>query len=105
MVLRPECRHEFPLGVEAAPLLRRVGVLFDQTLTRTGVLLFRDEPTADVVTAYIQCSKFEGSDKSSRSALEDIHGNVYAQMIGVLQFVRRHTSHVLNTSLTALQGR
>jgi hypothetical protein len=94
MLLRPECRHEFPLGVEAASFLKRVGVLFNQTLTKSGVLLFWDEPTVELVTAYIQCVKFERSDKSSRSALEDIHGNAYAQIVGAVEFVRRHTLHV-----------
>jgi hypothetical protein len=90
-LLKPERRRDFPLGLQPSAFLERNGLLVNGSLTRTGVLLFHSDPDTELVSAYVQCALFDAEQKRKSKTTESIRGNVYGQIAGSIDFVRRNT--------------
>ncbi len=93
--LRPEVRQaELTDDLDAATFLARANLLLDGKLYAAGVLLFTDQPHVLVPTAYVQCVRYSGLDKTSAQTGRDWYGPIFAQLTGAMTFIESHIDKV-----------
>lgn len=95
--LRPSSIESSLTQLDDAELLSHLGVLdADGALTRSGVLLFANEPAKFIPSAVVQCASYDGIEKSSRREIVTYSGPVVEQIEHSLEFVRVRTSRLFS---------
>ena len=86
--LREGRKQEYPPTLRPWEFLTRIGVSKNDLLTRTGALLFAEDPTIACPTAIVQCVQYHGNDLSaSRSEPATFNGTIYDQITATFDFV------------------
>jgi hypothetical protein len=85
--LRSDNKERYPDSLSAQEFLARTGALLGSSLTRAGVLLFGSRPDRLLPTAMIQCSHYDGIDRSAPRQVIDITGPITRQIIAAHKFI------------------
>ncbi|MFC6094705.1 tetratricopeptide repeat protein [Saccharothrix lopnurensis] len=88
--LRPEVAARHPGALEPWKFLERAGLVVNDVLTATGVLLFGRNPTALFPAAVVKCVHYYGPDRSALRDTETFEGTVIEQITLARDFVARH---------------
>ncbi|MEV8437509.1 tetratricopeptide repeat protein [Actinosynnema sp. NPDC051121] len=88
--LRPEVVARHPAGLQPWEFLERAGLVVDDALTATGVLLFGRNPTAVFPAAVVKCVRYHGPDRAATRDAETFEGPVPEQIAAARDFIARH---------------
>jgi tetratricopeptide (TPR) repeat protein len=91
--MRPEVVDEYPHTLTEWDFLHRIGLRAGGRLTRTGVLLFGEDPSPVGPAAHVMCVCYHGVDRASRREIVSENGNVRRQIDGALRFVADRVQH------------
>ena len=86
--LRDEIATRHSAALTAWEFLARADLSFDrQQLTRTGALLFAQNPTTACKTAIVKCVRYHGVDRAAEREAITFDGTVPAQIVAAREFV------------------
>jgi tetratricopeptide (TPR) repeat protein len=85
--LRPEDREKLSDALDDVTFLERAQLAKNGFLYGAGILLFTERPTDHALTAYVQCVRFRGRDRSAAQENKVLDGPVAAQMTGAMEFI------------------
>ncbi len=82
-------RGAFPAD-NAEAVLRRLGLLTDDGMTRAGIVLFGVRPSQYFPQAQVHCALFAGTEALEFIDMQVVGGDLFAQVEGALDFVTRN---------------
>ena len=85
--LREDIAAEYPQSLSAGEFLHRTYLAREGRLTRTGVLLFGEQPAQVMPSAVIECCEYYGTDRSVASAKITIFGTLQYQIVQANKYI------------------
>ena len=87
--LRNDVAAEMPALLTHVEFLHRASLMIGGQLTRSGALLFGEDPTAVIPTAIVQCTQVHGTSKAAPMDKTDLRGTIPEQVLHAYEFVAR----------------
>jgi tetratricopeptide (TPR) repeat protein len=85
--LREDIAARYPPSLSAWEFLQRTSVLKEGRLTRIGVLLFGENPAQVMPSAVIECSQYDGTDRTAALTKVNLFGTLQAQLVEANQYI------------------